>query len=143
MMYTARYAHLAAPVAATEFERGDLVGFMGSTGQSTGPHLHLDVVTGVRAWVYRMHDIDRGNPHPDFRQLALFVDEELTGGPFRITTYPYDPRYKIGGAWKAHPGVDIVSVSGQLYWNRSSPGRVITAGYDRGYGHYVNIAFTA
>ena len=44
--WSSRYAHLRAPSTLTIGERitrGRLIGFVGNTGRSTGPHLHLEL----------------------------------------------------------------------------------------------------
>lgn len=70
-----RYAHLSrlAVAAGDTVRKGDLIGYVGSTGRSTGPHLHYEVrVDGLAV-----------NPIPymmaDERRFAATNDSELTG----------------------------------------------------------------
>lgn len=146
MGWTFRLAHLEdTPLKVGDrLKRGDVLGTMGNTGQSFGAHGHIDVVGGRQPWVYRLVDIDRGHPEAHFEELHYFVDGELCGGKrWRITTYPYDPRYVIDGRWKPHPGVDIVIDDDDpvFVWNRSFRGEVIAAGFDAGYGNYVQVYY--
>ena len=65
-----RYAHMSAFRAKVgqEVEAGDIVGAIGSTGRSTGPHLHFEVRINDRAV----------NPRP-FLEAAPHVLEEARG----------------------------------------------------------------
>lgn len=70
-----RFAHLSRVAVASgdTVRKGDLIGYVGSTGRSTGPHLHYEVrVDGVAV-----------NPIPymmaDERRFAATQSDELTG----------------------------------------------------------------
>ena len=43
-----RYGHLSAfaVIAGQQVHRGDVIGYVGSSGRSTGPHLHYEVRIG-------------------------------------------------------------------------------------------------
>lgn len=74
-----RYAHLSRLAVATgqRVNKGDVIGYVGSTGRSTGPHLHYEV---------RM-DGEAVNPIPYMveseaqQAFALVMDEGGQGGP--------------------------------------------------------------
>jgi len=61
------YAHLqtTAVVAGQQLQRGEVLGTVGSTGKSTGPHLHLEVwEDGAPVPPSRYVSEWRGGPHP-------------------------------------------------------------------------------
>jgi murein DD-endopeptidase MepM/ murein hydrolase activator NlpD len=74
-----RYAHLSgyAVAAGDRVRKGDLIGYVGSTGRSTGPHLHYEVrVAGeaVDPTPYLAGEISA-------EALALIVNQDAMGGP--------------------------------------------------------------
>ena len=74
-----RFAHLSgyAVAAGDRVRKGDLIGFVGSTGRSTGPHLHYEVrVAGeaVDPTPYLTGEVSA-------EELALVADEHAMGGP--------------------------------------------------------------
>jgi murein DD-endopeptidase MepM/ murein hydrolase activator NlpD len=149
--YTVRFTHLEDEPKLSPGEivkRGDLVGIMGNTGQSTGPHLHLDVVYGRQYEMWRLADVDPDGQDvmrlvPSPRQCAYFVDKELWGGKSYVITTTYcDPLYKQRfGKW--HCGYDLVGTEPQIFWNRSTDGQVVFSDWDHGYGWSLMITYGA
>lgn len=150
MKYTVRYAHLNAEPTWKRGEtilRGQTVGIMGTSGQSTATHLHIDCAQGEQTRLYQLADYD-GAINPAARQLLLFIDRELFGASPVITTQYADIEY-FTERGKVHHGFDVVpddrKISRAHYsikWNRSIPGKVSMVGYDaKGYGHFIYITF--
>ena len=152
MKYTVRFAHLEKKPKwkkGQTINRGDVVGRMGSTGQSTANHLHLDCAQGEQTRLFHLSDYDTVvNPAP--RQLLYFIDDELFGVQSVVTT-PYAEVEYFQKRGKVHHGLDIVPWNRKatdenfdIHWNRSKPGTVTLVGYDpKGYGHYIYVTFDA
>ncbi|WP_420829326.1 M23 family metallopeptidase [Croceibacterium selenioxidans] len=72
-----RYAHMSAWRARVgqEVEAGDVIGAIGSTGRSTGPHLHFEVRINGRAV----------NPRPFLETAPHVLEEARTDTPERST----------------------------------------------------------
>jgi hypothetical protein len=151
MTYTVRFCHLfERPRLAVgqTVKQGDRIGIMGSSGQSTAEHLHIDCAEGKHSTAYTLAEMEAGTPKPAPRQLNHFIDADLFGIEPFITTYYADPEYQRA-LLKVHCGYDVVPVDRHkttahhnIRWNRSMPGIVTRVGMDpKGYGHHVYIAF--
>jgi murein DD-endopeptidase MepM/ murein hydrolase activator NlpD len=73
-----RYAHLSgyAVQAGDRVHKGDLIGYVGTTGRSTGPHLHYEVRVAGEAVDPTPYLAGEISPE----QLALIVNAEAMGG---------------------------------------------------------------
>ena len=150
MKYTVRYAHLDYVPdfqVGDEISRGDRIGRMGSSGQSTAAHLHIDCVELVRNHNWSLKDMEIGLITPNIRQLNFFLDKELFNSPVHITTYIGDPEYQAKRG-KVHIAYDVVPKNRHItnefydiYWNRSMKGVVTFTGTDDAYGHTILISY--
>jgi murein DD-endopeptidase MepM/ murein hydrolase activator NlpD len=151
MKYTVRFAHLAEK---PNWHIGDIIktdnviGIMGTSGQSTAKHLHIDCVEGEQKEPYKLVDLSNGNKTSSKEQLDYFIDDELFGINPVITTQYDDPEYrKTYGKW--HKGYDVVPSDRHetekhfaIHWNRSMSGKVSLVGFDQnGYGNFIYITF--
>jgi hypothetical protein len=130
-------------------KRGDTIGIMGTSGQSTALHVHIDCAIGEQKKPYQLFEMDDGGkilPAP--RQLLLFIDKELFGVEPLITT-PYAEFAYFMERGKVHHGFDVVPIDRKvskdhyaIKWNRSMPGKVSLVGDDpKGYGHCIYITY--
>lgn len=159
MKYTIRFAHMATLPKYKKGDKinsGDVIGTMGSTGQSTANHVHTDCVEGEQCEQYKLVDLSNGNKTPSKKQLDYFIDKDLFGVNPLITTQYDDPEYRTKyGKW--HKGYDVVPIdrehweSGKLigtkdhygiHNNRSFALTVSLVGYDQnGYGNFIQLTF--
>jgi len=68
--YTTRYAHLSGYIVkkGDKITRGQIIGFVGSTGKSTAPHLHYEVeVNGIK--VNPIHFFSSDVPSAEYERL--------------------------------------------------------------------------
>ena len=87
------YAHLSWRVPdGTRVEVGDLVGQIGSTGNSTGPHLHLEWHPQVKnRWDCSVHE----DPWTEIQRV---------GGPDDLSTSPSPGGGRLGRKWRFPTG---------------------------------------
>ncbi len=150
MKYTIRFAHLKEKPNLKVNQiitSGNPIGTMGSTGQSTANHVHIDCIEFFNPAVYHLSDINKGLLTSAPEQLNHFIDKDLFKTDILITTYYNDPEY-MGVFKKLHPGYDVVPENRHktnknhvLNWNRSCNGIILAVGFDKHYGNYINIGF--
>jgi murein DD-endopeptidase MepM/ murein hydrolase activator NlpD len=129
--------------------RGDMIGYMGQSGQCVGIHLHLDVVEGQHTREYKQREIEDGVPKAaPLREVNYFVDKELFGVEPVVTVHIGDPAY-MAKSGKVHFHYDVVPEDRHqstehyiIYWNRSKVGTVVAVNQDpAAYGNCVHVVY--
>lgn len=151
--FTFRLAHLASAPSLSVGDKvlpGSLIGVMGSSGESTNPHLHFDGAKGFISEPYHLSAYD-DEIEPCPRQLLYFLEDNglFKTTPTITTVYAELEYFKKRG--KVHHGFDVVPLNRHvsksnysIYWNRSKEGVVTYKAYDeKGYGHVIYIAMRA
>jgi hypothetical protein len=151
MKYTVRFAHMeSAPKykIGDTINQGDPIGIMGTSGQSTAIHLHIDCARGEQKKPYQLYEMDDGDIIPAPKQLLYFIDKDLFGVAPLITTTYAEFAYFFERA-KVHHGFDVVPIDRKttkdhyaIKWNRTNPGKVSLIVDDpKGYGHCIYITY--
>ncbi|HIR01784.1 MAG TPA: peptidoglycan DD-metalloendopeptidase family protein [Candidatus Aveggerthella stercoripullorum] len=92
------YAHMSSRIVepGQEVEAGQVLGYVGSTGWSTGPHLHFEIITGtVLGWIWNGVEVD---PYPYI--VTNGVPNAVVAEPLEENSY-WDVDYNDLGCWYA------------------------------------------
>lgn len=153
MILTVRFAHMAEAPAlkvGDKIARGQRIGTVGSSGQSTAPHLHIDLAGGEQIAKFHLESYEHNNPPPGpLRELLYFIDPELFGGVAPVVTTPYAEVEYFHARGKVHYGFDLVPKNRHdpkadmgIYWNRSAVGTVLAVLDDpSAYGHCLYVGY--
>ena len=82
--YETHYAHLSKfnVTVGQKVHQGDIIGYTGSTGWSTGPHLHYEVQVNGDLVNPLEVEFPKGDPIPDDQKDAFFAERDRLEGMF-------------------------------------------------------------
>jgi murein DD-endopeptidase MepM/ murein hydrolase activator NlpD len=152
-------AHLEETPQVMEREwvkRGDLIGYIGSSGASTGPHLHYEIMKSKPwSWHQYVHGMSYSKVKELYENPAPFIKDDIpaeNNQPRSGYGFMQYVRSSRGGYW--HPGIDVNSlndygkpiyspVEGRVQfvedvsWFKNKWGRWFKSTYNKGWGRHI------
>lgn len=92
------------PAKGTFVKRGELIGFLGKTGNATGPHLHYDIPRTLNHWTQYVSGMNRASVEKQYVNPALYMDNGL---PLSNDLPSHGLGYLQWSGKLYHSGVDI------------------------------------
>jgi len=98
--YSTAYAHLSAYVKnlrrGSRVKQGQIIGYVGSTGRSTGPHLHYEILSGGKQVNPKKINLPSGKQlrNPDLKNFQRLVKKiKILSNEIKLTDITYlDPK---------------------------------------------------
>lgn len=138
-------------------KRGQLLGFVGSTGASTGPHCHYDIFnTDKLGWTFYVYGWGLARLKMVFQNPSKYVSSGIPiVNSLPLAGYQYLQYVKSNGGYY-HPGMDLNGVNdlgkpvlspveGRVRcvfgtsWIKNTWGKLVGKNYNSGWGNMVVI----
>ena len=139
MNYSVIYGHFEKVFCKVGqvLSREDKIGYMGTTGHSTGIHTHISVVEGYKKWCWSLASMNNQNK-PSKEECLKLLNKSILNG--------VEPIIECGWlGYKNHYGYDFIGAR-DVCWSLDVKGTVTAIGNlpskENGWGNFVVVTYT-